>query len=217
MPRTIRILFRKNIVLLFIIFIFYNSGFAENYIVNNKDTDTVIFESTAKLEFLKGKTNNISGYFEFDSENPTPELSGLLRVDLRTLKTGIETRDGHMRERHLHTDKFPFAYFEIMSVDNFPNMILEDSLYDVSGNGYFYIHGVKRKMSPHLEFIISEDQIKLRAKFNIILDEYKIPRPKALFFKLAEVIKVEVIFTAVASETVSQIVLPDWSEIELSL
>jgi len=94
-----------------------------------QNRDTVYFRSTAQLEFIEGKTNTLTGSFTFDPNNTTAGASGVLQCDLRTLRTGIETRDGHMRERHLHTDKYPYAFFELTSVEGLPTAFKPDSTY----------------------------------------------------------------------------------------
>ncbi len=175
--------------------------------------DSVFFRSTAKLEFIEGKSAAIDGSFSFDPENPNSNVSGVLRVDLRTLKTGIDTRDGHMRDRHLHTDKFPFAFFELTGVSGIEP--LKANVTD-SGEvqGWFYIHGVKRQLSAPIEVVatteLGSEKVSIRTRFQIILDEYDIPRPKALFLKLAETIEVECIFSGYNNLPAMDISLPGW-------
>ena len=183
------------------------------------DSDTVLFKSTAKLEFIKGKTNNIKGYFSFDPDSPGSDVSGIIHVDLRTLRTGIELRDSHMRERHLHTGKFPYAYFLMEKLSQMPDNIESDSLYKAEVSGTFYIHGFKRALSANLEFRYSSSdkntgQIQARIKFSLKLDDYKIERPKALFMKLAEQINIELIFSARENQTTDKMQLPVWKLLE---
>lgn len=180
--------------------------------------DTIFFRSTARLEFIEGKTNNIVGGFSFDPATPQGKVSGLLRVDLRTLRTGIAMRDEHMRERHLHTDDYPHAYFELTSIEGMPEVLAADSTYNAQARGSFYIHGVMRKITAELTFLKSGKTdgtvlIKSVVKFAIKLDDFKIPRPKALFLKLAETIEVTIVFTAYNSKATSSLSLPDWPEI----
>jgi len=180
--------------------------------------DSVYFRSPAKLEFIQGVTSNIEGYFSFDSGTVASPVAGRLRVDLRTLKTGIETRDGHMRDRHLHTDQYPYAYFELLSVSGLPANLAAGESYTASADGYFYIHGVKRLMTADLEVVTHGDQsqverLQIRAQFDIKLDDYHIDRPKALFLKLAETIAVEVIFSGYNDLEASSFDLPAWPEI----
>jgi polyisoprenoid-binding protein YceI len=53
--------------------------------------------------------------------------------------------------------------------------------------GKFKIHGVEREISvPGKVTAISENEIKLEAKFTILLSDYKIDIPKVVFYELAE-------------------------------
>ncbi|MEW5795511.1 MAG: YceI family protein [Candidatus Zixiibacteriota bacterium] len=189
---------------------------AEEFAVDpTAGTDTVYFRSTAKLEFIEGKTNNLTGSLTFEPTNPSAVVSGILQVDLRTLKTGIETRDRHMRENHLHTEKYPFAYFELTGVIGLPATLKPDTVYKATAQGYFYIHGNKRRLSADIQASLKTDpgdvsRLVIRANFAMNLDEYKIDRPKALFLKLAETILVEVIFSARNDLKSSPISLPAW-------
>jgi len=188
-------------------------------VVASSESDTVYFSSTAKLEFIEGKTQNIMGGFSFEPENSNSAIKGILQVDLRTLKTGIDTRDEHMRDNHLHTDKYPYAFFEIESAEPLPEMTVLDSTYTAKISGNFYIHGNHRKVSVDI-FLMRAIQpsggesMKVRAKFAMNLDEYKIPRPKALFLKLAETIEIEAVFTGFTNVKSELPELPDWPELE---
>ena len=193
---------------------------AENYGLDPTHSgDTVYFNSTARLEFVEGKTQIVSGMFTFDPKNPEGSISGLLAVDLRTLKTGIETRDGHMRDNHLHTEKYPFAYFQVDSVEPVIFLTVADSIYTAKVMGKFYIHGVYREIEADLTIVRSlanpkSESIKVRAKFALKLDEFKIPRPKFLFLKLAETIEVVAVFRGFLGPPVEQIELPEWKKLD---
>ncbi len=191
--------------------------FAGTYGIDPASTvDTVYFRSSARLEFIEGKTTNLTGGFSVDPQNTSSGVTGLFQVDLRTLKTGIDMRDEHMRERHLQTDQYPFAYFSIESVSGLPAALKSDTTYTVTGAGLFYIHGGKRSIPISLEVRAhagdhTSDGMKVRAKFSLNLDEFGIPRPRAVFLKLAETINVEVIFAAYNNLAPAAITLPDWS------
>ena len=193
---------------------------AERYNLDPTYTgDTVYFNSTARLEFVSGKTQNVSGMFSFDPENPEGSIGGLLAVDLRTLKTGIATRDGHMRDNHLHTEKYPFAYFEVDSLEPVISLSVADSIYTARVMGKFYIHWVYRDIEADLTIVRSlasskSESIKVTAKFAIKLDDFKIPRPKALFFKLAETIEVVAVFRGFSAAPELQIELPEWKKLD---
>ncbi len=193
-----------------------STGAAASFEVKgNVSSDTVSFRSTAKLEFIEGKTCAIDGSFSFDPSNAGTPDSGILRVDLRALKTGIEMRDEHMRERHLHTETYPYAYFRLSGVSELPSIIKPDTTYTARASGEFYIHGHKRAVTPSLEISLHNiehdlQRLVVRARFSLNLDSFKIERPKALFLKLAETIDVEVIFASVNELTRPRFELPDW-------
>ncbi len=203
-----------------VVFLLGTTVAAERYSLDPTYTgDTVYFNSTARLEFVSGKTQDVSGMFSFDPENPEGSIGGLLAVDLRTLKTGIATRDGHMRDNHLHTEKYPFAYFEVDSLVPVISLSVADSIYTARVMGKFYIHGVYREIEAGLSIVRSlasskSESIKVTAKFAIKLDEFKIPRPKALFLKLAETIEVVVVFRGFSGIPAEQIELPDWKKLD---
>jgi len=174
-------------------------------------TDTVRFRSTAKLEFIEGSNHDINGWIDFEP-NKTRIVAGRLQVDLRTLKTGIDLRDRHMRENHLNTDEFPYAYFKLDSVSGLPSDLQTDTQYTCDASGLFFIHGHKRELTAGLTIEIdqSENLIIVSTRFEIDLDDYEIDRPRALFLKLAKTIEISVTFTAVSGSSHFQPVLPDW-------
>lgn len=184
----------------------------------SRKTDTVRFASTASLEFIEGKTGDIVGGFTFDPENAAAGVSGRLQVDLRTLKTGIDLRDRHMRENHLHTEVYPFAFFELTEVAGLPARLEPGQTVEATAAGEFFIHGNHRPIKADLEVTrLNAGQtggvtgaIIVRARFKIDLDDFAIDRPKALFMKLAETIELDVAFQGNAGMPVPDVVLPDW-------
>ena len=92
------------------------------YIKGATDSDSVTFKSQATLETVVGITNNIVGFINFDP-NKTDSASGRLRVDARTLNTGIGMRDDDMRKDHLETSKYPYIEFKLTAVSGLPATI----------------------------------------------------------------------------------------------
>lgn len=214
-PLTIR----SSFLIISVLFVCTSISFASDFALNPLlKSDTVKFESTAKLEFIEGITTDVAGYFSFDKQSPTTPVSGLIRVDLRTMHTGIETRDEDMRSDYLETDEYPYAYFELVSISNMPESVEDGKTYETNGFGYFYIHGVKRKLYPIVTFNISSNEtaevINVSAKFTIKLDEYKIKRPKLILYKLAETMNLTVTFTGYSDALKPVINLPDYKELE---
>ena len=126
-------------------------------------------------------------------------------------------RDDHMRTDHLETEKFPFAYLQINEISGLPAIMDTGKAYSVKGAGVFFIHGVKRAIQLTAEAVRhrcsdGSDELVVRSMFSLNLDQFGIPRPKALFLKLAETINVEVICTSFNNLAPTVIALPDWPE-----
>lgn len=190
----------------------------ETLSVTAKGVDSVYFRSTAKLEFIEGTTTDVAGSVELDRIGNSG-ATGKFMVDLRTLRTGIETRDEHMRERHLHTDEYPYAYFELSSLELFNPAYAIGQIQRCQGQGLFYIHGVKRAINPALEVVRKEtneggSEYNVRARFSLKLDDYGIARPKLLFMKLAELIEIEIVLTLSPTAKSTKIKLPDYKLVD---
>lgn len=205
---------RQLLLFSLLLLVFSTSHGAEFVIDPTATTDTVYFRSTAKLEFIEGKTSIIDGHFSCIPAFLDSGISGVIKVDLRTLKTGIDTRDEHMRERHLQTEEYPFAYFELTGLSGIGQALEAGKTDSGTVDGWFYIHGVKRKLQAAIWVTYLPEQgkekVTIRTRFQLLLDEYDIPRPKALFMKLAEKIDVECIFSAYNNLPETEIVLPAW-------
>lgn len=186
---------------------------AEVFVISGEN-NLVQFESTAKLEFIKGETADIHGFFDLSLESTPALQGGIVEVDLTTLKTGIDLRDQHMYERHLHVDKYPKAYFELTGVDNLPERLNNGVEYTTTASGWFYLHGVKQAIAPQLTFTFNERDslMSVAADFELNLEDYEIPRPKALFLKLAETIRIHISFEAVLNDPVPEMKIPEWTE-----
>lgn len=172
------------------------------YVSGTPESDSVIFASDAKLEFIEGKTNSIVGLITFDPANTQGPASGRLRVDAATLKTGIELRDEHMRERHLHTAQFPFIEFVLKSVSGLPPQLAAATTDSFRISGDFTVHGKTLPISAPATVLLmpgsdsTSQSLLVTASFEIKLDDYGVPRPKMLLLKLAETIKIYVRFVA---------------------
>lgn len=178
---------------------------ADFYVSGAPETDSVTFASDAKLEFIEGTTNSIVGAINFDPADSRAPVSGRLRVQAATLKTGNSTRDEHMRERHLHTAQYPHIEFVLKSASGLPAQLSSASANSLSISGDFTVHGKTLPITAPatVELLPGTDTLKqailVTASFEIKLDDYGVPRPKVLMLKLAETIKIRVRFIASTS------------------
>ena len=94
----------------------------------------------------------------------------------------------HFNENYLESDKYPTATFEAaiqnwQGVKPYPNAIAD---------GKFTIHGVTTEREMLGEIILNGNQLVIDAVFWVQLADHKIKIPKAVFYNIAEKVKVTV-------------------------
>lgn len=158
----------------------------------------VVFVSKAPMESFEGSTTAISGRVDLDPAQIADSIGVEVSVDVRTLDTGIDLRNQHMRENHLHSDKFPQAVFRGATVvGQHPTALEPGKTVTLQVAGEFELHGVKKRIAAPVELTLMPDnQLQISTTFEIWLADFEIPRPKMLFMKLDE--KQTVTFRAVA-------------------
>lgn len=156
--------------------------FGQEYTTSSGD---VKFLSKAPLNEFEGKSSSLNGLVNLEKN-----LLDFF-VDLNTLKTGIKLRDSHMRDNYLETETYPFAEFT-GKIEQLPTLIL-DKKTPVIAKGKFKIHGIEQEIEVS-GFLtqLKNGRVELEADFEILLSDFKIARPKLVFYELAEEQKVKI-------------------------
>lgn len=190
----------KRMVVLAVLFAIAATAVAQDsktfYVGDDKGRDVVTFTSKAPLETIVGKTSAAKGFIEVDINDIKNSVNGRFEVDLASVKTGIDMRDGHMRDNYLETDKFPKAVFELTSVKETNSLTFEDQEpVELTVDGNFTVHGVTKPMTIALTvtyFAESEstrqrlpgDLLHIEGTFDILLTAHNIEIPKFVILKL---------------------------------
>lgn len=104
---------------------------------------------------FQAKTSSLEGQVKVQGEKVLAEQ---IKVDLRTLKTGIELRDKHMKEKYLQVDRYPYAILKTGEGKN------------GQGQGELEIRGI----SKPVQGTYSLKGNKVEARFKINLSDYQI-------------------------------------------
>ncbi len=171
------------------------------FILKPGEPNRVMFISKAPLETIEGITDQISGVMTVDPQDLHKNPSAQFEVQMADLDTDNGIRNGHMRDNHLHTDKFPTSSFTLKEIKGLPAGKLPDGQQvSFMAVGDFTLHGVTRTIEPQItaKWDSANNSIDVTAKFTVLLQDYDIPRPKFLFMKLSKEQRVEIDFTAVA-------------------
>jgi hypothetical protein len=97
----------------------------------------------------------------------------------------------HFNENYLESAKYPKSVF-IGKVQPFE---FKEGLNQVTVSGEMDLHGVKKEVSVNGIIVKAGERLVAHAEFKILLEDYKIKVPKAVFYNIAEEIAVTVDFT----------------------
>lgn len=171
--------------------------------------NTVGFHSEATIESFDGKTNAVVGALSVDPADLAGAAASFT-VDLRELDTGLSMRNKHMRENHLHTDRFPTTSYTMTGLsEGSPTALTAGVATTLATVGDYDLHGVTkaRPMDVEVVWYASGAETPTKSKgpvlhvicrFDVALADHDIERPEFLFMKVAEEMQVEVDLWAVA-------------------
>jgi len=178
--------------IVFVVIISFTLSFAQGFKIKASGNQTFTFDdkrnqasffSTTPLEDVTGISNEVKGSVTFDVNDFTT-LKGKISIPAASLKTGIDTRDGHLRSPNwLDAAKYPEITFTIKKVSDIK--VVADNKLQVKVTGDFTTHGVtKEEVADAVVTYLDEstetqkrspgDLLGVSAKFNIILSDYDV-------------------------------------------
>jgi polyisoprenoid-binding protein YceI len=168
-----------------------------------------VFVSDAMLETINGVSSQLHGSITADPENLS-NVRGTLEVPVKSLRTGIDLRDEHLRgEEWLNASRYPAIKFEITGVEG-ASKLPPNQTKRLKVKGRFSVHGVTKNVTAEarVKYIplndemrkkgIHGDVIRGRARFKIELDDYNIDIPTPVRLKVSNELQINVDFRAIA-------------------
>lgn len=180
------------------------------FVTNVFATSVSLDESKSKAEFLaigspsalkiKGQGASVKGELSIAKDIVT----GDLLVNLDEFKTGISTRDNHMKEKYLHTYKAEnkVAKLSITKIDLPADYWkLKSEAKNINFVGQLSLHGTQKEVKGILNLNGAENNsVKGESTFKLKLSEYGIDIPSFAGITVAEDVDVKVEFLAKLSE-----------------
>ncbi len=174
------------------------------------------FKTDAPLETVIGNTSGpaITGTVTGDLSKPQM-ATGTIRIDLTTVKTGIDKRDADMRGKdYLDTDieANRYAVFELKSIEiggplergkEMPAKlkglltIKGRPVEVVSDARVTYVPLTPEQLESQKRFGFTSDNIRIKAKFNTSFTNHGMQVPQILIMKLSNEIQIETDLTLV--------------------
>jgi len=166
---------------------------ATSFLVVPDAGSRVQFLSKAPMETFSGKTRSLQGNVTLDPDSLGDSLRVVVEVEMASLDTGIDMRNRHMRENHLHTDQYPKAIFRGGRLADLSSPQLTPGT-PVTGTlaGTLELHGTTRPVEIPFEMTLAGGSLHVTCRFEISLADYGIPRPQFLVMRLDDVQRVTV-------------------------
>lgn len=149
---------------------------------------TVVYRGVVFVDVWRGRTSAVEGVVIADPAAPAGAVVLEIRVDLRTLDSGIRTRDGGGR-RALATDEHPFAVFsdgQVVSAEARGEGVA------VTVEGTLEVRGWAAP--ARLEAVVTPDAAGFRfsGRMTVRLSDHEIPPPTLLFFTMEDEVQVTI-------------------------
>ena len=123
-------------------------------------------------------------------------VSGELTFKLESLDTGINKRNGHMKENYLETAKYPQALLTITELKLPKPMTDGLSLENLPFKGKLALHGVEKPVEGKAKVQRTQDKLAVDADFSIKLEDYSIKTPSFAGISITENVEVKTEITA---------------------
>lgn len=193
----------SKLISIVIVAIFVSSALMaapKTYVIEPIKKNIVQFTSEARVEKIVGTTNQIVGELKVDPNDLSQPISAWFEVDAASINTKNKIRNGHMRDNHLHTGKYPKIRFDLKSVEGLSGKFTNDQKVNFKVTGDFHLHGVTKSIQPAItaNYLVAEDTFEIIAKFQVPLSDYEIPLPKFLVLKVSNIHEIKVKFQATA-------------------
>lgn len=160
----------------------------QTYQISSVDS-LLTFDTSAQIHKVHGKSKNFSGTITGDPADIT-QAKIAIKLDPKTFDTDNEKRDKVMREKSLEVELYPSIEFESSSIEAVVGKLDAGKPVDAKIKGVLKMHGLEKTVEVPAKILLQNDAITAEGDLTILLDDYKIFRPKVLFFQLQNEVRV---------------------------
>jgi polyisoprenoid-binding protein YceI len=129
-----------------------------------------------------GRTSDVTGSFTITDESGALTAHDItVKVDMTTLKSDKDFRDGRLRTQGIQTDKFPTATFKATGPFSVPDTARTGADFAVPVTGDLTLHGVTRSVTVTIQGRASGNTVELVGSYTFPLSDFKIDKPSSPF------------------------------------
>jgi len=122
------------------------------------------------------------------------QLSGELKLNLKSYHTGIDMRDRHMKEKYFEVDKFETATFKIENLKIDKAILKNEKVTQLPFSGSLLFHGVSRPIQGLLS-VQKKEQLIVSTQFQIKISDFNLAIPSFAGIKVADTVEVQTLNT----------------------
>jgi len=148
------------------------------------------FDVSAQLHNVHGVSKEFSGTITGDPNDITAAHI-VVKLDPSSLNTDNEKRDKDLRQKCLEVDKYPAIQFESSSIEAESKTLTAGKPVKATIKGTLRLHGLEKQIAVPVTILLNNDTLTADGSLAIVLDEYKIQRPKVVFVRLQNDVKIK--------------------------
>jgi len=149
-------------------------------------TGQIRFYSEAPLEKIEARNRQVNAALDATTGD------FVFKVLMKSFIFEKALMEEHFNENYVASDKFPSAKF-LGKITNIKEVDLEkDGVYPVSVEGKLTLHGATNTIKEKGTLEVKQGKIVGKAKFNILLADYKIDIPQAVGKNISKTVEITV-------------------------
>ena len=170
-----------KLILLFGLIVNAVGGYAQR--VYSTQKGTISFFSKTPVEDISAVNEKVSAAINI----ATGEVAVL--AEMKHFEFPNKLMQEHFNENYMESDKYPRAYFKGKIAETLD--FSKPGKQAVTADGKLQMHGVEKDCRLTGTIESKDGQMLLDTAFEVLLEDYKIKIPKAVFLKIAEKIAVK--------------------------
>ena len=181
----------KKLIWIFLVLLLPFAVFSETqtYVVVPR-LSSVTFDVSAQMHDVHGTGNRFSGTISGDPADITTAKIDL-KLDPKSFDTQNEKRDKDLRDKCMEVARYPFIEFTSQSIQADQKELKPGQMQKATIEGTLKMHGLEKKVSVPVNLQLLEDTLTADGEMAVVLDEWKILRPKVLFVQLQNDVKIK--------------------------
>ncbi len=149
----------------------------KNRSVVSYSVDETFLNQNNRLATAVGKTSEITGTLQIDTQNLSNVAVGEFTVNISTLKSDSSRRDSAIQNRWLESAKYPLARFIVKEIKGLPQNLRDNELVNFQLVGDLTIREVTRSVTWDVSAMLKDKELTGKATTFIYMADWGVEPP----------------------------------------